>query len=173
MEIIIRKLETQFNRLPKSRQLCNSSTWNLVQKRRRAVSNHRAEVDFLDRKLSRYYLHKLFNKLFPDSTCEYFQNLRYPSRLLHTRPRSPAAAIHLRDSTSGIGTKLKSSRIGYQKSEIQKIQKYESNNWGELNVEIYSRYIAYPARYYFIKSQNPFDHPNHPTDLFVRQSQLS
>ncbi|RAL64913.1 hypothetical protein DID88_001505 [Monilinia fructigena] len=27
--------------------------------------------------------------------------------------------------------------------------------------------------YYFIKSQNPFDHPNHPTDLFVRQSQLS
>ncbi|KAB8296381.1 hypothetical protein EYC80_009132 [Monilinia laxa] len=26
---------------------------------------------------------------------------------------------------------------------------------------------------YLIKSQNPFDHPNHPTDLFVRQSQLS
>lgn len=54
----------QVLRLPKSHQLYNSSTWNLVQKKRRAVSNHSAKVTFLDRKLSQIHLDKLFNKTF-------------------------------------------------------------------------------------------------------------
>ncbi|KAB8296379.1 hypothetical protein EYC80_009132 [Monilinia laxa] len=121
--------------LPKSRQLYNSSTWNLVQKRRRAVSNHRAGGGFF---LTASY----HNIISTSSSPKSFLMINLRSLDLRIFPK-----FKIPQSTTTYPLTISSGSHPPRRLDEHKL--------------------------YLIKSQNPFDHPNHPTDLFVRQSQLS